>query len=88
MCLRISRTRLTRGSWDEFDDFKRTQIDTGKVGSGDAFGTRAFLKNNYLYRMAAGILGIYGNSKAEALRFEPAFKLHLRRSFHGKQQPC
>jgi hypothetical protein len=53
--------------WDEFDDFKRTQIDTGKVGSGDAFGTRAFLKNNYLYRMAAAILGIYGNSKAEAM---------------------
>jgi hypothetical protein len=51
----------------EFDDFKRTQADTGKVTSGDVFGTRAFLKNNYLYRMAAAILGIYGNSKAEAM---------------------
>jgi hypothetical protein len=30
------------------------------------FGTRAFLKNNYLYRMAAAVLGIYGNSEAEA----------------------
>jgi hypothetical protein len=53
--------------WKEFDDFKRSQIDTGKVGSSDAFGTRTFLKNNYLYRMAAAILGIYGNSKAEAM---------------------
>jgi hypothetical protein len=54
-------------AWKEFDDFKRTQIDTGKVSSGDAFGTREFLKNNYLYRMAAAIVGIYGNSKAEAM---------------------
>jgi hypothetical protein len=37
------------------------------VTSGDVFGTRTFLKNNYLYRMAAAILGIYGNSKAEAM---------------------
>jgi hypothetical protein len=54
-------------AWREFDDFKRTEIDTGKVTSGDAFGTREFLKNNYLYRMAAAIVGIYGNSKAEAM---------------------
>jgi hypothetical protein len=54
-------------AWKEYDDFKRTRIDTGKVTSGDILGTRAFLKNNYLYRMAAAILGIYGNSKAEAM---------------------
>jgi hypothetical protein len=54
-------------AWKEFDDFKRTQIDTGRVSSGDVFGTREFLKNNYLYRMAAAIVGIYGNSKAEAM---------------------
>src|SRR5207253_1493129 len=29
--------------------------------------TRAYLKNNYLYRMGAAVLGIYGNSKQEAL---------------------
>src|SRR5688572_31815600 len=51
----------------EFEDFKRTEVDTGKVTSGDFFGTREYLKNNYLYRMAAAILGIYGNSKAEAM---------------------
>jgi hypothetical protein len=50
-----------------YDDFKRTEVDTGKVTSGDFFGTRDYLKNNYLYRMAAAILGIYGNSKAEAM---------------------
>ena len=32
-----------------------------------AFGTREYLKNNYLYRMAAAVLGIYGNSKQEAM---------------------
>lgn len=54
-------------AWKEYDDFKRTQLDTGKVSSGDMFGTRAFLQNNYLHRMAAAITGIYGNSKAEAM---------------------
>src|SRR5881392_4012422 len=42
-------------------------FDEGKVTSGDVFGTREFLKNNYLYRMAAAVMGIYGNSKAEAM---------------------
>src|ERR1700727_2701456 len=41
------------------------------VGAGntfdDLFGTREYLKNNYLYRMAAAVNGIYGNSKQEAL---------------------
>jgi hypothetical protein len=44
----------------------RLRIDTGKMTSADAFGTRDFLKNDYLKRMAAAILGIYGNSKEEA----------------------
>src|SRR5205814_7610421 len=42
-------------------------FDEGKVTSGDVFGTREFLKNNYLYRMGAAVLGIYGNSKQEAM---------------------
>ena len=54
-------------AWKEFEELRTTQIDTGKVKSGDMFGDRAFLKNNYLYRMAAAALGIYGNSKAEAM---------------------
>ena len=54
-------------AWAEFGAFKIREIDTLKVTSGDVFGTRAFLKNNYLYRMAGAILGIYGNSKEEAM---------------------
>ena len=33
----------------------------------DIFSTREYLKNNYLYRMAAAVLGIFGNSKEEAM---------------------
>ena len=54
-------------AWKEFSEFKAAAVDSGKVTSGDLFGTREFLKNNYLYRLAAGILGIYGNSRAEAM---------------------
>ena len=54
-------------AWKDFDELRTTRIDTGKVTSGELFGTREFLKNNYLYRMAAAVLGIYGNSKAEAM---------------------
>jgi hypothetical protein len=54
-------------AWKEYNEFKDTQVDSGKVTSGDMFGTREYLKNNYLYRMSAAILGIYGNSKSEAM---------------------
>jgi hypothetical protein len=54
-------------AWKEFAEYKKTQIDTGKRTAADAFGTREFLKNDYLARMAAAVLGIYGNSKEEAL---------------------
>ncbi|HBJ34891.1 MAG TPA: hypothetical protein DDZ51_09035 [Planctomycetaceae bacterium] len=53
-------------AWADFDGIKR-RIDKGEVTSGDLFGTREYLKNNSLYRMAAAVLGIYGNSKAEAM---------------------
>ncbi len=54
-------------AWREFLEFKTTKIDLGKVTSGELFGDRAFLKDNYPYRMAAAVLGIYGNTKAEAM---------------------
>jgi hypothetical protein len=54
-------------AWKAFAEFKATQVDTRKVTSGDIFGTREFLKNNYLYRMAGAVLGIYGNAKEEAI---------------------
>jgi hypothetical protein len=53
-------------AWQTFADLKR-QFDEGKVTAGDAFGTREYLKNNYGYRMAAAVIGIYGNSKQEAM---------------------
>lgn len=54
-------------AWEAFSELKKQQIDTGKVVAGDLFGTREYLKNNYLYRMAAAVIGIYGNSKQEAI---------------------
>jgi hypothetical protein len=45
----------------------KKKADACEVTSGDAFGTREFLKNNYLYRWMGDVLGIYGNSKEEAL---------------------
>ena len=54
-------------AWVEFDNFKTTEIDTGNLTAGDFFGTREYLNGNYLYRMAGAVLGIYGNSKEEAL---------------------
>lgn len=54
-------------AWKEFSEFKTTQIDTGKRPSSDAFGTREFIKSDYLVRMAGAALGIYGNSKEEAM---------------------
>ena len=63
-------TALKQGmadAWTEFTTLKDQQLDTGKVTSGDLFGTREYLQNNYLYRMTAAVLGIYGNSKQEAM---------------------
>jgi hypothetical protein len=54
-------------AWADLAKFQKEQIDTGKVTSGDLFGTRSYLKNNYLYRMTAAVIGIYGNSKQEAM---------------------
>ena len=45
------------------------KINTDAVSSGDMFGTRDFLKDNYLYRYAGAKLGLYGNSKQDALYF-------------------
>lgn len=64
------KTALEDGMADaskEYGEFKSSQVDNGKVTSGQLFGTRDYLKNNYLYRMAAAVLGIYGNSKMEAM---------------------
>ena len=53
-------------SWVDFSEFKK-RIDSGEVRSSDSFGTRDYLKNNYMLRMAGAVLGIWGNSKEEAI---------------------
>lgn len=54
-------------AWAEFDALKTDKIDTGQVTAGQLFGTKEQLNGNYLYRMAGAVLGIYGNSRQEAL---------------------
>jgi hypothetical protein len=53
-------------AWAELAGLKK-RVDAGEVTAGDIFGTRTYLKNNYLYRMLAAAMGIYGNSKQEAM---------------------
>jgi hypothetical protein len=53
-------------AWAALAGLKK-DVEEGKVSSGDVFGTRQYLKGNYLYRMGAAALGIYGNSKQEAM---------------------
>ncbi|POA17775.1 cell envelope protein [Pseudomonas sp. FW300-N1A1] len=50
----------------EFAAFKKDKVDTHQVTSGDFFGTRDHLNNNYLYRFAGANMGIFGNSADEA----------------------
>jgi hypothetical protein len=45
------------------------RINSDEVSSSDFFGTREFLKNNYLYRYAGAKLGLYGNSGDEAIYY-------------------
>jgi hypothetical protein len=54
------------GAWAEHAALQK-RIDVGEVSTGEFFGTREFLKNNYVYRMAGAVYGIYGNSKQEAM---------------------
>jgi hypothetical protein len=53
-------------AWQDLAQLQK-RIDAKEVTPGDMLGTREYLKNNYLYRMAAAVLGIYGNSKQEAM---------------------
>ena len=53
-------------AWSTFAQYKADVIDTGRKSSADGFGTREFLRNDYLVRMSSAVLGIYGNSREEA----------------------
>jgi hypothetical protein len=63
------KAAVEQGMADAWKDLAavQTRIDAQEVTAGDVFGTREHLKNNYLYRMAAAVNGIYGNSKQEAM---------------------
>jgi hypothetical protein len=54
-------------AWTAFSELKETELDTGKRSSADAFGTREALDGRYIDRMSGAVLGIYGNSKQEAI---------------------
>ena len=43
------------------------RVNADEISSSDFFGTRDFLKGNYLYRYAGAKLGLYGNSGEEAI---------------------
>ena len=57
------------GLTDAGNDFAMLQkrINAEEISSAELFGTREFLKNNYLYRFCGAKLGLYGNSGAEAI---------------------
>jgi hypothetical protein len=64
------KTAIEQGmadAWADYDKFKKEKFDTREVTFADLFGTRAHLNGNYLYRLAAAVLGIYANSTKEAL---------------------
>jgi hypothetical protein len=63
------RAAIEGGMADAWTELKGTQdkVNSGQLSSGDFFGTREMLKDNYLYRMAGAVIGIYGNTKEEAL---------------------
>lgn len=64
------RTAIEGGmadAWAEFNTVKAEKFDTGQLSSADVFGSAEFLNGNYVYRMMAAVLGIYGNTAAEAI---------------------
>ncbi len=53
-------------AWAAYDSLEK-ELAAGRITSADIFGTREYLGSHYLYRMAAAVDGIYGNSKEEAI---------------------
>jgi hypothetical protein len=53
-------------AWEDFAALKE-QAEAGEISSAEIFGTREHLDNNYSYRMAAAVLGIWGVSAEEAI---------------------
>ena len=53
-------------AWAEFEVVNGKVAD-GTLSTADFFGSRAEMDNNYLYRFAGAKLGLYGNTKEEAM---------------------
>ena len=62
------KTAIEQGRADAWEAFAGgvKELTDGKLTSGDVFGSREFLKDNYLNRWL-GTIGIYGNAKEEAM---------------------
>ncbi|WP_262326346.1 DUF1254 domain-containing protein [Carboxylicivirga litoralis] len=60
---------IKQGIADAWADFAviKSQGEAGEIGSAEIFGTRQHLNNNYSYRMAAAVMGIWGASAQEAI---------------------
>jgi hypothetical protein len=54
-----------KDAWAEFMAIK-AKSEIGELSSADIFGSRRQLQNNYSYRFAAAVFGIYGNAAEEA----------------------
>ena len=62
---------INDGIKDSNADFEALQkrVNADEVSSSDIFGTRDFLKDNYLYLYSGARMGLYGNSKQDAIYF-------------------
>jgi hypothetical protein len=53
-------------AWNDEEEMRR-RLNAGEISKIDLFGDRTFMEGNYLRRFLAANLGIYGNSKQEAV---------------------
>lgn len=76
------RTAVDEGIADAWKDLEGLQkkINAEEVSSSNLFGTRDYLKDNYLYRFGGAKLGLYGNSGDEAI--------YLAYFVDGRNQPA
>jgi hypothetical protein len=74
-------------AWKQFEAFKKTDLDTGKRTAAEGFGTREFLKNDYLVRMASITLQFGGcdGSVTNCLPITPGWNDMVR--LYRPQQP-
>eukprot|EP00421_Protoceratium_reticulatum_P062889 CAMPEP_0168424454 /NCGR_PEP_ID=MMETSP0228-20121227/34830_1 /TAXON_ID=133427 /ORGANISM="Protoceratium reticulatum, Strain CCCM 535 (=CCMP 1889)" /LENGTH=425 /DNA_ID=CAMNT_0008438443 /DNA_START=48 /DNA_END=1322 /DNA_ORIENTATION=- len=54
-------------AWEEYAAEIEPKLTDGSLLSGELFGTRDFLANCYIRRMAGAKVGLYGNSREEAM---------------------